>query len=140
MKKIEDTLHLKIDLQVNGQLALIPPENPLVAPSTSSVFNDLTNQQQVLIFYYSMLAYGIKPRINVELAPIALFMHLILDKPYKSLQNSDFYKRLQTVPNFQNSKKLIRDLEHIKPFFLRVAWRDPVQLIDNDLLKAHRHL
>jgi hypothetical protein len=87
-----------------------------------------------------MLACGVKPRLTVELAPIAHFLHLILDKPYKGLQNSDLYKRLQTVPNFQNRKTLIRDLERIIPFFLRVEWKDPLQLIENDLLKARSQL
>lgn len=83
-----------------------------------------------------MLACGLRPRINIDLASVGRFMHLLLDKPYKSLQNSDLYKRLQTAPNFENKSALIRDLEHIKPFFFRVAWQAPLQLIDNDLLKA----
>lgn len=84
-----------------------------------------------------MLACGLRPRINVDLASAARFMHLLLDKPYKSLQNSDLYKRLQSAPNFGNKSALIRDLEQIKPYFFRVAWQAPLQLIDNDLLKAY---
>jgi hypothetical protein len=87
-----------------------------------------------------MLACGVKPRLTVGLAPIAQFLHLILDKPYKGLQNSDLYKRLQTVPNFRNRKSLIQDLERITPFFLRVEWKDALQLIENDLLKARSQL
>ena len=125
---------------MKGQLELFPASTQRAACPKQTALTSLTNNQQVLIVYYSLLASGIKPRITVDLAPIAQFMHLMLDKPYKGLQNSDLYKRLQTVPNFENRKNLMRDWERIQPFFLRVAWKDALQLIENDLIKARSQL
>ena len=108
--------------------------------SAQGPLDSLTNNQKVLSFYYSLRACGIKPRLTVDLAPIARLMHLVLGKAYTTIDRSDLYRKLQNVPNFNTPKGLARDLACIKPFFLRVEFQQALQLIEQDLEILQRPL
>ena len=111
----------------------IPKEELIIAP-----LENYTSSQIVLIFYYFFKYNGFDPRNNVDIAPIAKFLHLITGRNYTTVQNSDFYKKLQYVPNFKSDKGLIKDLETIKLLFAKVELYEVVKLIDNEIDMA-RH-
>jgi len=92
-----------------------------------------SNSQQVLIFYYFFKHSGLEPRKNIDIAPIAKFIHLITGKDFNSVNNSDFYKKLKTIPNFKSDKDLIKDLEIIKPLFAKVQLPEIVKMIENEI-------
>ena len=112
---------VKIELAVDGKIALVHTQAPLEPPQAEAGLSALTNQQIVLIFYYTLQVWGIKPRVTVDIAPIARFMHLVLDKPYRSLSYSDLYKKLQAIPHCGHRKRFIRDLERIKACFRQIG-------------------
>lgn len=113
-----------------------------IAPTQSeqSVFNGLTNSQIVLLFYYFFRNNGLEPRTNIDIAPIAKFIHLITGKDFKGTTSSDIYKKLQTVPNFKSDKSLVQDLEMIKSRFEKVQLNDLVKLVDREIDIARNEL
>lgn len=92
-----------------------------------------SNNQLVLIFYYFFKYCGIEPRISIDIAPLAKFMHLVTGKKLTTIQNSDFYKRWGKAPNYKDNKELIKDLEFIKPLFEQVDLKEIVKQIDNEI-------
>lgn len=99
-----------------------------------------TNSQLVLIFYYFLKYTGIEPRVQIDIAPIAKFMHLITGKDLTAVANSDFYKKLQKVPNFKKDKELIKDLQIVKPLFMKVQLSEVAKMIDNEIEIARAQL
>ncbi len=99
-----------------------------------------TNSQLVLIFYYFFKQNGLEPRINIDIAPIAKFIHLVTGKEFKATTHSDFYTKLRTVPNFKTDKELINDLEFIKPMFQSVQLNEIVKMIENEIDKARNEI
>lgn len=97
----------------------------------------LTNSQIVLLFYYFFKFNGLEPRKNVDIAPLAKFMHLITGKKFTQMSNSDFYKKLQHAPSFKSDGELIKDLTAIKPLFERVQLSEVVKMIENEIETAH---
>lgn len=97
---------------------------------------NFTNSQNVLIYYYFFKANGLEAPHNVTIASIAKFVHLITGKSFSKLDNSEFYKKLKTAPNFKKDAGLIKDLEIIKPFFQKVELVEIVKMIDNELVIA----
>ena len=87
----------------------------------------------VLIFYYFFKQNGLEPRVNIDISPIAKFIHLITGKEFNGVTSSDFYKKLQTAPNFKSDKGLINDLETIKPLFKVVQLNEVVKMIENEI-------
>lgn len=102
-----------------------------------SNFDQFTNSQLVLIFYYFFKQNGLEPRRSIDIAPMAKFIHLITGKDFKSVQNSDIYKKLQKVPNFKTDKNLIPDLKSIKHLFEKYQMNEIVKMIDNEIDLAH---
>ncbi|QHT71186.1 hypothetical protein GXP67_33305 [Rhodocytophaga rosea] len=100
-------------------------------------FENYTNSQIVLIFYYFFKSNGLEPRKNIDVSPIAKFLHLIIGKEFTEITNSDFYNKLRKVPNFKTDKELIKDLEIIKPLFQMVQLNEIVGMIDNEIDIAH---
>ena len=97
-----------------------------------------TNSQLTLIFYYFFKGNGMEVRKDINIAPVAKFMHLITGKEFTATTNSEFYKKLQKAPNFKSDKELIKDLEVIKPLFEGVQLNDIVKLIDDEIAIAKR--
>lgn len=92
-----------------------------------------TNSQVVLIFYFFFKYAGIEPRKDLDVAPIAKFIHLITGKNFTGTANSDVYKKLQKAPNFKTDKALIEDLKDIKSLFMKVELNEIVKMIDNEI-------
>jgi hypothetical protein len=101
---------------------------------------EYSNAQMVLIFYYFFKQNGLEPRVNIDISPIAKFIHLITGKEFKAVTSSDFYKKLQTVPNFKTDKELINDLEAIKPLFKMVQLNEVVKMIENEIDLARNEI
>ncbi len=124
-----DNLHMgKSDL-TNSATSYHQPPNSHHEPSTRP---SLTTSQLVLVFYYGLVNLGILPRNHIDIAPIARFMHVITDKSYKNIDNSEYYKKLKRVPNFKTAPFLIKDLEVIKPHLLQVELKEVALLLDLD--------
>ena len=100
----------------------------------------LTNNQIVLVFYYFLMSIGIKFRQDIDISHLAKFIHLIGCKELKSVNNSDIYKRLKKAPNFVKDKELIKDLEAIKPLFIKNDLKSVIQLINNEIDTAQSEI
>lgn len=127
ISKIKELLSLE---QLQTQ---IPLEQLSTPPDTKFQLGRYTNSQIVLIFYYFFKHSRLEPRVNIDIAPIAKFIHLIIGKELTSITNSDFYKKLQAAPNFKTDKELINDLEAIKPLFKKVLLNEIVKMIENEI-------
>jgi len=95
-------------------------------------FDQFSTSQLVLIFYYFFKSNGLIPRDTIKIAPIARFIHLIIDEEFKSIPNSDIYDKLRKVPNFKNDRGLIDDLMVIRPLFQKVGLKSIVKMIDEE--------
>lgn len=111
-------------------------EEQETATTTTGVkprFGEFSNSQLVLIFYYFFKYVGIEPRVSIDIAPIAKFLHLITGKEFSNVQSSDLYKKLSKAPNHVSDKSLIIDLNRIKPLFQKVELNEIVKMIDNEI-------
>ena len=115
---------------INGREPSSQPSPELIS---SIDLDGFTNSQIVLLFYYFFEYTGLKPRVEVDIAPLAKFMHLITGKDLTKITNSDYYKKLQKAPNFKSNKELIKDLTAIKPLFEKVELPEIVRMIDNEI-------
>lgn len=137
-----DHLYLipNIDLEIAKIKDLLMLESHPDQPKGITLSGELTNSQLVLIFFYFLKHSGLEPRRNIDIAPIAKFLHLITGKEIIAIKNSDFYKKLQSVPNFKSDKELIKDLETIKPLFEKVQLTEIVKMIDNEIDMARNEI
>jgi len=124
---------------LKGKIALLL-EQPPTQPKAKPQLGGYTNAQLVLIFYYFFKQNGLEPRVSIDISPIAKFIHLITGKEFKAVTSSDFYKKLQTVPNFKTDKELINDLEAIKPLFKMVQLNEVVKMIENEIDLARNEM
>jgi hypothetical protein len=137
-----DHLYLipNIDLEIAKIKDLLMLESHPDQLKGITLSGELTNSQLVLIFFYFLKHSGLEPRRNIDIAPIAKFLHLITGKEIIAIKNSDFYKKLQSVPNFKSDKELIKDLETIKPLFEKVQLTEIVKMIDNEIDMARNEI
>lgn len=98
----------------------------------------LTNSQQVLTVYYVLDCWGVRPRINADIADIARFMHLLTGRAYTCVDNSVFYKKLKRAPNFKKDQGLIKDLEVINKSLLALDLKEVSLKVDNELRVARQ--
>lgn len=130
---ISPTFADKCELEIKKMKALAEMESTPTQPKAKPQLGGYTNAQLVLIFYYFFKQNGLEPRVSIDISPIAKFIHLITGKEFKAVTSSDFYKKLQTVPNFKTDKELINDLETIKPLFKMVQLNEVVKMIENEI-------
>ena len=136
----QGTFDQKCDMEIVKLRELSSLEQPLNNPKSQQQFDRFTNSQIVLIFYYFFKFNGLEPRVSIDIAPIAKFIHLITGKDFTTIPNSDFYKKLKSVPNFKSDKDLMIDLEVIKPFFKTVQLNEIVKMIENEIDQARTEL
>ena len=92
--KLEQELFPETDLKPKKE------KNEEIQLNAQQLFEGYTNSQLVLIFYYFFKQYGLEPRRNIDISPMAKFIHLITGKEFKAITSSDFYKKLNKVQNF----------------------------------------
>ena len=134
------TFDAKCEMEISKIKNLLSLEQPPTQPKAKPRLGGYTNSQLVLIFYYFFKQNGLEPRVNIDISPIAKFIHLITGKEFKAVTSSDFYKKLQTVPNFKTDKELINDLEAIKPLFKMVQLNEVVKMIENEIDLARNEM
>lgn len=106
---------------------------------TKNIWGEFTKSQLVLLFWYFFKHNGLEPRVNIDVSPIAKFIHLIVGKEFDNASNSDYYKMLKKAPNFKNSEKsLIEDLEKIKKHFESVQLIDIANYIGDEIVMARK--
>lgn len=128
-----NTFDAKCDMEIDKLQRLFKLETATTTPKAKPQLGGYTNSQLVLIFYYFFKQNGLEPRVSIDISPMAKFIHLITGKEFKAVTSSDFYKKLQTVPNFKTDKELINDLEAIKPLFKMVQLNEVVKMIENEI-------
>ena len=114
---------------------------------SKSVFANYSISQQVLIFYY-FLTHDCKINIgsDVDTSKVAKFIHLITDKKFTSIQNSEIYKKLSKAPNYKSKidkqilKSKIDDLKTIKPLLIAYKLKSTVELIDKEIAEYNLEL
>lgn len=121
------------ELEIKKLNEVLKLEAHTTTPKAKPRLGEYSNSQLVLIFYYFFKYLGIEPRVNIDIAPIAKFLHLITGKEFSNTQSSDFYKKLSKAPNHIGDKSLIDDLNHIKPLFQKVKLNEIVKMIDNEI-------
>jgi hypothetical protein len=136
-KIIDEAFADKCDLEIT-KLDKILTLEPEALSEKEPQLNGYTNAQLVLIFYYFFKYCGLEPRVKIDIAPIAKFMHLITGKKFTATTNSDFYKKLQIVPNIKTGRGLIKDLEVIKPLFKAAQLNEIVGLIESEISIARK--
>jgi hypothetical protein len=100
-----------------------------------------SNSQIVLVFYYFFKSLGLEPRTNnLDIAPVARFLHLITGTEITKIYNSEFYKKLKAVPNFKTDKELIKDLRIIRGYFEKVHLNNIVMSIENEINIAQNQI
>ena len=128
-----NTFDAKCDLEISKIKNLLSLEQPATQPKAKPQLGGYTNSQLVLIFYYFFKQNGLEPRVSIDISPMAKFIHLITGREFKAVTSSDFYKKLQAVPNFKTDRELIKDLEDIKPLFKMVQLNEVVRMIENEI-------
>jgi hypothetical protein len=116
---------------------LLSLEHPPTEQIVNSQLGTYTNGQIVLIFYY-FYEYCKLKTIVIDKTTLAKFIHLVVDKEFTTTTNSDIYNKLSKAPNFGGDKKLIENLEIIKPLFEKVKLDEIVKMINNELITAHK--
>jgi hypothetical protein len=130
----------KCELEISKINNLLSLEQLATQPKAKPQLEGYTNSQLVLIFYYFFKQNGLEPRVSIDISPLAKFIHLITGREFKAVTSSDFYKKLQTVPNFKTDKELINDLEAIKPLFKKVQLIEVVKMIENEIDLARNEM
>lgn len=130
----------KCELEIEKLNEVLKLEAHTTTPKAKPQLGGYTNAQLVLIFYYFFKQNGLEPRKNIDISPLAKFIHLITGKEFKAVTSSDFYKKLQTAPNFKTDKELINDLETIKPLFKIVQLNEVVKMIENEIDLARNEM
>jgi len=64
---------------------------------------------------------GVKPGDMVDIAEAVRHVHLLANKPFRSLASSELYKHLRLAPDWSKPKGLKHDLEAIHPWFKSLA-------------------
>lgn len=106
-------------------------ESP-TAPHQPSIAK-LTNSQLVLVCYYILLSWGLRFRINVDVADVARLIHGLLGKPYQGVDKSDFYKKLLQAPHFKSKRGLIKDLAVVQNLFLHLELKEASLLVEKEI-------
>lgn len=102
----------------------------------SNFMATFTNNQVVLIFHYFMKFINVSIGNQIDRSSVAKFIHLILNKEFTNVSNSDIYDRLGSAPNSTNDTTLIGDLKIIRPLFEKVQLDVIVKFIDDELSMA----
>ncbi len=127
-------------IKIEEAIAYVEDCKRLGVQETETSLCKLTNNQTVLLFYYGLKELGIEPRQTTDVTIVAKFIHLILGKEVSSISNSDFYKRLKKVPNFNKDRRLIEDLKTIKPCFEKAQMKEAIKAINKEIATASREL
>lgn len=114
------------EIQPPISISLEPPPPPI-----SKV--KMTQSQIVLLYYYFFKYHGLEPRVDIDISPLARFIHLTTGITFTKIQNSDIYSKLQKAPNFKTDKELIKDLNVIKEYFREHEFHDIIKLIENEI-------
>ena len=131
-KKIIDVPDVTINVVHSGKLVLLPP--PVVAPSPSSS-GLLTNNQLALATYFLLQSLDEGAFHQTDKATMARFLHLVKEKPYSALNNSDLYRKLQQIVQLLGKKSSVKDLKQVYAHFLRVELYHPALLVKQELEK-----
>lgn len=109
-----------------------PQKQVIIEEINPNGLGSFTNSQIVLIFHYFFKYQSINARDNTDIAPLAKFIHLVTGRAFTTTQNSAFYEKLRSAPNFNGNTQLKTDLEQIRPLFERVQLNAICKMIDNE--------
>lgn len=100
----------------------------------------LTNSQLALAFHYVLKSLGLYARVNIDIASIARFIHAVTGKTYTRIHNSEFYKKLQRVPNSKTDRELIKDLAVVRSVLSQVELKEAALMVDNEIILARQEI
>jgi hypothetical protein len=92
----------------------------------------------VLVCYYVLLSWDLRPRIHANLSDVARFIHALAGIPYKNLDNSDIYRKLQQVPHLKSDRGLLKDLEVVQDLFLQLELKEAYLLVEKEMARARQ--
>ena len=123
------------ELEIERLKEIQSTENKNSVNTSNTPLGQYTNSQVVLIFHYFFKYSGFELRKNIDIAPIAKFIHLLTGKVLKNnIDSSDYYKKLKSnSPHFKSDKELKNDLMTIKLLFQQVQLSEIVKMIDYEI-------
>ena len=133
-KRIKQVEKIVAERLFNVHTGLEQPESN----TKNSSLSNFTNGQLVLIFYFFFKTNGLEIRTDIDAAPVAKFIHLVLGKELNEVASSDIYKKLLKAPNFTSDTQLIKDLGVVKQLFNNVQLFEVVKEIDIEIEIAKR--
>lgn len=99
-------------------------------------FQEINLSRQVLTLYYLMIEAGVHGRTNANVSDIARLAHVLFNKSFTTIQNSEVYKKFRNVPSIKEDKHLVKDLEFILPYFTALGMEKAVSEIRKDIDNA----
>jgi hypothetical protein len=76
--------------------------------------------------------------VNIDKTDLAKFIHLLLGKPCKRMQNSEIYKKVRKAPNFIRDKALASDLRIVKKVFELYDLSKAIKLVDEEIAMCEK--
>ena len=98
-------------------LTLVPNQIFNQSPKALEEVLNLSRSQQVLWAYFLFRLMGLKLRVNVEVAIVTRFLHIVNRIKLDDYKNSYYYKLVSKAPYVKEDKNLLRDLETIRFHF-----------------------
>jgi|GEM_PF-5188090 hypothetical protein len=136
---LEELLEVKNDVLL---LTRLRDENPVKLESSrneSSIpINGIKTQSQIiLLVHFYIKSMGID-LVNIDKTDLAKFIHLLLGKPCKRMQNSEIYKKVRIAPNFIRDKALASDLRIVKKVFELYDLSKAIKLVDEEIAMCEK--
>jgi|GEM_PF-4487286 len=128
-----DHFQEELNQKLQNELKELLPESEYQTFNSKDTSLKLTQSQWVLVYYYFFKQNGLEPRVNIDISPLARFIHLATGIKYSTVQNSDIYDKLSKAPNFKVDKELLKDLEKIRPIFENYGFNEIVQVVDREI-------
>lgn len=94
---------------------------------------EINLSRQILALYYMIIEAGIYPRTTANVSDITRLAHVLFNKSFTTLQNSEIYKKFRNVPSIKQDTHLLRDLEFILPYFTSLGMEKAVSEILKDI-------
>lgn len=130
-----DHFQIELNQKLQDELKKLLPESEYQTFNSKDKDTslELTQSQWVLVYYYFFKQNGLEPRVNIDISPLARFIHLTTGIKFTTIQKSEVYDKLSKAPNFKVDKELLKDLEKIRPIFEMHGFNDVLQTIDNEI-------
>ncbi len=126
---------MMIYLQMEPETASPATKPVIISPDETD--KEATRARQLLAIYYLLKAgWGVEPRSTHAISIPVRFVHLLTGTKFKTLGNSEIYKKYCRMPNYNSGERLISDLKFIRPSFEQLHIHQAIKWIDEEMQRA----